>query len=97
MQPKAWELIQFIERYHFVYEAHSTDYQLPYKLKELVEDHFAILKVGPGLTFALREAIFALAQMEQELMQLRRGLSASNIIDVIDDDPTRINRHQSQN
>ncbi|MBN2008798.1 class II D-tagatose-bisphosphate aldolase, non-catalytic subunit [candidate division KSB1 bacterium] len=82
---KAWELIHFIERYHFVYEAHSTDYQLPPKLKELVEDHFAILKVGPGLTFALREAIFALAQMERELMQLHRGLSASNIIDVIDD------------
>ncbi len=35
---------------------------------ELVRDHFAILKVGPALTFALREAIFALAQIEQELI-----------------------------
>ena len=29
--------------------------------------HFAILKVGPGLTFALREALFALAAIEAEL------------------------------
>ena len=30
-------------------------------LRALVEDHFAILKVGPALTFAFREAVFALA------------------------------------
>ena len=36
-----------------VFEAHSTDYQKASKnLKALVEDHWAILKVGPGLTFA---------------------------------------------
>ncbi len=34
--------------------------------RALVRDHYAILKVGPALTFALREAIFALAQMENE-------------------------------
>lgn len=50
-----------------VYEAHSTDYQTQAAYRELVRDHFAILKVGPALTFALREAIFALAQIEQEL------------------------------
>lgn len=33
-----------------------------------MKDHFAILKVGPALTFALREAIFALAKIEQELI-----------------------------
>ena len=38
-----------------VYEAHSTDYQSPSALAQLVEDHFAILKVGPWLTFAFRE------------------------------------------
>lgn len=47
-----------------VYEAHSTDYQTPAALRALVRDHFAILKVGPALTFALREALFALAEME---------------------------------
>lgn len=51
-----------------VYEAHSTDYQLPEQLKALVQGHFAILKVGPGLTFALREALFALSFIEDELL-----------------------------
>lgn len=52
---------------HLVYEAHSTDYQLPAAYKELVSHHFAILKVGPALTFALREALYALEDIEREL------------------------------
>ncbi|WKE65885.1 D-tagatose-bisphosphate aldolase, class II, non-catalytic subunit [Gallaecimonas kandeliae] len=51
-----------------VFEAHSTDYQLPQAYGALVADHFAILKVGPALTFALREALFALAHMEEALL-----------------------------
>ena len=47
-----------------VFEAHSTDYQTPANLAALVRDHFAILKVGPGLSFALREALWALADIE---------------------------------
>ncbi|MCA7120762.1 MAG: class II D-tagatose-bisphosphate aldolase, non-catalytic subunit [Acidibrevibacterium sp.] len=43
-----------------VYEAHSTDYQPVSALRALVADGFAILKVGPALTFALREALYAL-------------------------------------
>ncbi|MBD1587352.1 D-tagatose-bisphosphate aldolase, class II, non-catalytic subunit [Pseudomonas typographi] len=43
-----------------VFEAHSTDYQPAAALAHLVSDGFAILKVGPGLTFALREALYAL-------------------------------------
>jgi D-tagatose-1,6-bisphosphate aldolase subunit GatZ/KbaZ len=53
---------------HLVFEAHSTDYQTIERLTELVEDHWAILKIGPGLTFALREALFALAAIEDELI-----------------------------
>lgn len=53
---------------HLVFEAHSTDYQMPAALSQLVDDHFAILKVGPGLTFALREALYALAAIEDELI-----------------------------
>jgi D-tagatose-1,6-bisphosphate aldolase subunit GatZ/KbaZ len=49
-----------------VFEAHSTDYQPPEALAALVRDHFAILKVGPALTFALREAVWALDQIERE-------------------------------
>ena len=49
-----------------VYEAHSTDYQTREALQALVRDHFAILKVGPGLTFALREALWALDAIERD-------------------------------
>lgn len=49
-----------------VYEAHSTDYQTREALLALVRDHFAILKVGPGLTFALREALWALDAIERD-------------------------------
>jgi D-tagatose-1,6-bisphosphate aldolase subunit GatZ/KbaZ len=52
-----------------IYEAHSTDYQLPPSLRKMVEDHFAILKVGPELTFAFREAIFALSSIEYEILR----------------------------
>jgi D-tagatose 6-phosphate 4-epimerase len=45
----------------FVFEAHSTDYQPAASLDALVRDGFAILKVGPWLTFALREALYGLA------------------------------------
>ena len=46
-----------------VFEAHSTDYQPVESLARLVTDGFAILKVGPGLTFALREALYGLDQI----------------------------------
>jgi D-tagatose-1,6-bisphosphate aldolase subunit GatZ/KbaZ len=51
----------------FVFEAHSTDYQSANALRELVEDGFAILKVGPWLTFALREALYGLDHIAQVL------------------------------
>ena len=50
-----------------VYEAHSTDYQTAAALAALVRDHFAVLKVGPGVTFALREMFWALVDIESEL------------------------------
>ena len=62
-----------------VYEAHSTDYQPPPALRQMVEDHFAILKVGPWLTFAFREAVFALGQIEQEWLGNRRVASLSHV------------------
>ena len=49
-----------------VFEAHSTDYQPPEALAELVRGHFAILKVGPAATFAVREALWALDAIENE-------------------------------
>jgi D-tagatose-1,6-bisphosphate aldolase subunit GatZ/KbaZ len=52
-----------------VFEGHSTDYQTEKALKEMVEDGIAILKVGPALTFALREGLFALNMIEKELFK----------------------------
>jgi D-tagatose-1,6-bisphosphate aldolase subunit GatZ/KbaZ len=64
----------------FVFEAHSTDYQTPESLRALVRDHFAILKVGPGATFALRETLWALAAIESEIPGLERR---SNLREVV--------------
>lgn len=65
---KASALSNFIEsRGNIVFEAHSTDYQTQRGLSDLVRDHFAILKVGPWLTFAYREALFALSAIACEL------------------------------
>jgi D-tagatose-bisphosphate aldolase class II non-catalytic subunit len=64
-----------------VFEAHSTDYQTGDCLTQLVAGHFAVLKVGPELTFAYREAVFALAAIEDELALTPR----SDIVKTIDD------------
>jgi D-tagatose-1,6-bisphosphate aldolase subunit GatZ/KbaZ len=50
-----------------IFEAHSTDYQTLDSLSALVRDGFSILKVGPGLTFALREALYGLDLIAAEL------------------------------
>lgn len=66
---KAKELMASIKEFpSLVFEGHSTDYQTKLKLRELVEDGVGILKVGPGLTFAMREGMFALEQIEKELL-----------------------------
>jgi D-tagatose-1,6-bisphosphate aldolase subunit GatZ/KbaZ len=67
------------EKWNRVYEAHSTDYQTRGALHEMVRDHFAILKVGPWLTFAFREAVFALAEMEEEWLGSRRDVTLSKV------------------
>ena len=72
-RPPAWP--PRCRRVALVFEAHSTDYQTPAALAELVRDGFAILKVGPWLTFALREALFALEAIERELLGSRPGPS----------------------
>jgi D-tagatose-1,6-bisphosphate aldolase subunit GatZ/KbaZ len=85
---------------NIVYEAHSTDYQTKFALKKLVEDHFAILKVGPWLTFALREAIFALAMIEEELSAIY-NFNPSNIreslITVMNNNPAYWKKYYSGN
>ena len=77
----AQQLSKFIESQPMIFEVHSTDYQTCQALKNLVNDHFAILKVGPALTFAFREGVFALALIENELVPPQ---ARSNIISVLD-------------
>lgn len=82
---KALDLKDFIEQdEQFVYEAHSTDYQTDEKLKEMVEDHFTILKVGPWLTFTFREAVFALAVIEKEFLGHRKKVQLSEIMATVE-------------
>lgn len=84
-EEKARRLSQYIETVPgMIYEAHSTDYQQPEHLRQMVEDHFVILKVGPGLTFAMREAVFALARMEAEVLNEFEGENLSQIIETLD-------------
>lgn len=78
----AAELSAFVEQQpRIVFEAHSTDYQTEAGLHALVRDHFAILKVGPAATYAFREAVFALAMIESELLP---ATQRSNLIEVLD-------------
>ncbi len=80
---KAIELSEFQrQQSEIVFEAHSTDYQRADMLERLVQDGFAILKVGPGLSYALREALFALELIEKELV--KEG-SRSNLRAVVDE------------
>ena len=65
-----------------VLEGHSSDYQSPRQLKEMVEDGIAVLKVGPALTFAAREGLFALSMIEKELIPEEQQ---AHLIEVIDE------------
>ena len=82
---KAREIVRFIESYpHLLYEAHSTDYQKVESLRQMVHDHFAILKVGPWLTLAYREAVFALSCIEEEWLSHSKSIILSGIREVIE-------------
>jgi D-tagatose-1,6-bisphosphate aldolase subunit GatZ/KbaZ len=86
----ARDLMRFSETTPLIYEAHSTDYQTRANLRNLVRDHFAILKVGPALTFAFREAVFALAMIEEELIAEEQH---SHLIETLEATMLRDPRH----
>ncbi len=76
-------LVRELEKYpNLVFEGHSTDYQTPKKLAKMAEDGIAILKVGPALTFALREALFGYSWIEKELIEDEK--KRSNFMEVLD-------------
>lgn len=94
----ASKLCDALKRYPgLVFEGHSTDYQTPKALKEMVEDGIAILKVGPALTFALREALFAMSHIENELFKSASDVQPSDFIQVLEEamvkNPEHWHRH----
>jgi D-tagatose-1,6-bisphosphate aldolase subunit GatZ/KbaZ len=81
---KAVQLSEFIlQQDGIVFEAHSTDYQTAESLRQLVSGHFGILKVGPELTFVMREAIFGLARIEEEWIAEERRSNLRAIIEKV--------------
>jgi D-tagatose-bisphosphate aldolase class II non-catalytic subunit len=66
---KAKDLVGLLDdEPQFIFEAHSTDYQGRRPLRELVDDGCGILKVGPELTFVLRETLYALDLIASDLL-----------------------------
>ncbi len=79
---RAASLASVIERIpNAVFEAHSTDYQTSRALHELVTSRFSILKVGPELTAAYRQAVVDMASIEDRLPIDMK----SNILEVVAD------------
>lgn len=81
----AQQLTEAIQEYsQLIFEAHSTDYQTPKALKEMVEDGYIILKVGPALTFGFREGVFALNSIENELFKYNPDIDLSNFEEILE-------------
>jgi D-tagatose-1,6-bisphosphate aldolase subunit GatZ/KbaZ len=72
---------------HAVFEAHSTDYQTGAALHDLVASRFAILKVGPELTAAYREAVVAMSCVDEWLPDVEKSNIMPAITRVMDADP----------
>ncbi len=68
---------------NLVFEAHSTDYQTLSALSSMAEKHFCIQKVGPWLTFAWREALFALASIEDELVETEKASGLKQVMEEV--------------
>lgn len=63
-------------------EAHSTDYQHPAAFPRLAQLGFAFQKVGPALTFAWREALYALDSLRAQ-QRHQRGPSLPDVMETL--------------
>jgi len=79
---------------HICFEAHSTDYQRNAVYPELARRNFAVLKVGPALTFAYRQALYALDHMREHLAPASK---ASRLLATVESlmlaEPSKWNKH----
>jgi len=80
-----------------VFEAHSTDFQTEVALSDLVAMHFPILKVGPSLTFAFREAIVAMAAIEERMFASGRSDALAAVERAMDDNPVHWRNYVEKN
>ena len=81
----ASELVQYMQTVpSLVLEGHSTDYQRTEHLQQMAEDGVGILKVGPALTFALREGLVALEHLEKALFPTADSGSLSRFTATLD-------------
>ncbi|MFV0379637.1 MAG: class II D-tagatose-bisphosphate aldolase, non-catalytic subunit [Anaerorhabdus sp.] len=82
---KATDLLMALNDFeNLVFEGHSTDYQTSSALTQLVKDGVKILKVGPGLTFSLREALFSLSFIEKEILHHQKE-TQSNFMEILEE------------
>ncbi|MCT7664247.1 class II D-tagatose-bisphosphate aldolase, non-catalytic subunit [Shinella kummerowiae] len=78
------------------FEAHSTDYQAPAVYPELGRRHFAVLKVGPALTHAYRQAIYALDALSPWMDATATGSEVSDLMEgLMRADPSNWSKHYS--
>ncbi|MFW6080489.1 MAG: class II D-tagatose-bisphosphate aldolase non-catalytic subunit [Desulfosalsimonas sp.] len=79
------------------YEIHATDFQTPAALEKMVQQHFALLKIGPCLTHAFREAVFGLSYIEDHLFDSCRNVRLSwireSLCRVMDQNPGHWKSH----
>ncbi len=96
---KARALIEVLSHEpQFVFEAHSTDYQGTASLSALVADGFQILKVGPELTFVLREALYALDLIASDLLADYGSRPLVRVMErIMTDEPAHWARHYHGN
>jgi D-tagatose-1,6-bisphosphate aldolase subunit GatZ/KbaZ len=66
-----------------IFEGHSTDYQPLSALRNLVEDGVGILKVGPMLTNAYREGLYALSYIEDWLVPAARRSNVRQVLEEV--------------
>ena len=66
------------------YEIHATDYQPTEALAQMVQDHFTLLKAGPCLTNAYREALLAFAHIETDWLTGKHGVRLSGLREVLE-------------
>ena len=78
-----------------IYEAHSTDYQTAFGLRGLVDHHFYVLKVGPWLTFTLREGLYLLEFMEKELSVAAPSAFRETLLQTMRADPVHWKKYYS--